>query len=410
MAFNVPKIDNYRKYHSAVAFVGDVHIGPRGESLGALSKLVSQSVTASFLSLFDWLAQKRIRTLVVAGDLFDRTTITPSTVGAIKTRIHDFCNSKGGQVIYLSGNHDRSATEAAGDYLRMFGVDYVTKPSAFRLSGVSTSLPIPRVLCIPWMPGTTARDAIGEGLLEAGSLDDDRKPVALVGHFGVHPDKAPPWVKNDPWYVPATWLIDQCREAGIRYSILAHEHQHMVAVADDGCKAANIGAFAPRSYAEQGSHFGNVAVLHNIRENIDSKRRGPAADLSFELDAVAGIRFYPHGKYACKETSAGSRNWFLVGDGEPGIDCGSETPREVSQTYGAITLISRGAQFKADEDAMPHVTVGDIGAAIEAYLEDNDDAFDDPVQVRRDAAAKGIEARASAVSPGRGMVCSKKYT
>lgn len=389
--WNSPNPLRVRKYKfGAVAFVGDVHIGPRGESLGSYASLASDVVLRSFTKdLFFWLKKKQIQSLVIAGDLFDRTTITPSVVRKVRSSVYDFC-TRGGNISVIAGNHDRSTAELGFDYLPDVNVKKYDSVSVGVIDCGNYSV---RSLFIPYVPGGNATDYLKEHLLRAINKDNVR---VVVGHFGIYGNDAPPWSRADPWYVDADWLIatlDKAAEKnrGSYHVFTAHHHTHSMWLGKR-CVVANIGALNPRSFDQQGLDFGDVAVL----DGLANEKKHQAY---FHMDAVPGIRFYEDAIDCVQACEVSADNWYFVSETIPETSGVFLEPKKLSQVKGAVTLLERGADY-SDFEADVDVTVTDKGEAMHLYIKDNEERFARPARALQDSLAGEI-VRNSAKRPLR---------
>lgn len=378
-----------KKYgKAAAAVVADVHIGPRGDHLGKYSRLASEVVLESFLKLFAWLAEKEIRLLIVAGDLFDRTTISPSVVRQIYTRYQWWFSEKQGNMVVLAGNHDRSVHEMGMEYLPDFGVRKISQPGTIALRQASWSEP-PVALCIPYDRSENATDLLAELYPK-----ESEECHLILGHFGIYGPGAPPWLRDDPWYVSAEFLTDLCGDRRV-HVVCGHHHTHEVWQTEAGGQIMNLGAFNPRSIAETGPAFGNVAVLHNTVDHDRMK-------IDLHKDAVPGIRFFERlGPTIEYHADALTPNWYFVkqlGDAEDRSNFTEPTTLEELQN-GALTLLSQRTNLQ--QAPVLDSATGDPRAAIREFVLSNRETFSDPARVLRDALTGRVVQRKPVQAPPR---------
>jgi len=267
-----------------LAIIADVHLGPRGVSVGQVWEqgVVADRMLATFREVFYWMEENHCRTVIVAGDFFDRRVISPRVVGELQALFEQY-SASGYHMYVMSGNHDVDVHSGnALDYLPDIYVHKVTGPGVVgHIDDMSNMLPSTSVLFAPYVCGMSAVDSIKAA---TKSLDawPGNPPRVLVGHFGVYSDGAPSWEEADPLSLHISDLEKLLRGAGIE--VVACGHYHNAAEFQlKNLTVFQVGSLSPRNFGENGARFGSVLELWGTAE-------GPV-EATHHIGAVSGVRY-----------------------------------------------------------------------------------------------------------------------
>ncbi len=297
-----------------IAIVADPHIGPRGLSVGAVWEqgVVADRMLMTLYELFIWAEENHIRSIIVAGDFFDRRLITPLIIGKLQEHCKQL-SSKGYRLYILSGNHDVDVHSGnALDYLSDLYIYKVVDPCIRgHIDDTSNISPATSILFAPFVCGMTAEDSV-KAAVEKLEAWPGNPPNTLIGHFGVYSDGAAPWELADPLSVHVDFLAKLLRRTGIKLVACGHYHNAAHFELKD-LDVYQVGALSPRNFGENGLMFGNVLEVRGTAE-------GPVQTIH-HMGAISGIRYianesqlYKPFTSEIKDPGALQRCWFVLKD------------------------------------------------------------------------------------------------
>jgi len=341
-----------------VAIVADAHIGPRGTVVGSVIEhdVVEQRVLFSFLELLVVAEEMGISRIIVAGDLFDRSTIAPKFIESLAKAIRQ-AEARGIKLTLVAGNHDWTAgAGSALEYLRPLFVDCVTAPSVQSLGTVSSTVPIPNVAYAPCVPGMPAQESI-TAALQAMVKPHKPKPKLLIGHFGVVNKESPSWLKTDPRAVTTSWLFKELRGTSIKLVVCGHHHNAGM-WKKHGIEVRQIGALSPRGFGELGYWYGNVVI-------VDGLTSGPLTAYN-DLGVVSGVRYIQDAKdwvgiEACLASAL--RCWYIIRGRDTKVPA-SLSSLKVVESPGSVNDVMGGAVTCVDYHRIGHKPAVDLGSSV----------------------------------------------
>jgi len=338
---------------------------------------VGERMLATFGELYYWAVDKSIRTIIVAGDTFDKRLIEPKCVKALHLLLEMARSTKGMRFVFLSGNHD--VDQWCGNALDYLPSTYCTRfyePVKTRVyeTGTHDAGGGADVLFIPFVPGKSAEESITEGL-ERQCPVGMGSPRVMVGHFGLYSDGAPVWQQQDPLSVHVDWVSSRAKKAGIQ--VVACGHYHNAAHFEvKGVDLYQIGSLSPRNFSETGLRFGNVLVVEGIQDGSLKCHHG--------LGVIAGVRYIDHidqmDDTYTRELHGKSvlgRCWYLTrGMSEnplPKYATPTPSPDKLEDVIGGAWTVSDGATpqpFKDGVEVGPEgvSSIGAVGKYVRANL------------------------------------------
>ena len=86
-----------------IIHTGDIHLGSGGGKLPmGLAKTRRREITDAFVRMFDYAKENNVKTVIIAGDLFDKA----NPPNSLKREALQIMGGFNGTVIYVKGNHD----------------------------------------------------------------------------------------------------------------------------------------------------------------------------------------------------------------------------------------------------------------------------------------------------------------
>jgi DNA repair exonuclease SbcCD nuclease subunit len=374
--------------HGKFAVIADAHIGPvRFPSPNP--RVLAQARVDAFRRAVKRITATGVRSIVIAGDLFDGVVIPPGIVQEMGALFNEYANY-GIQFVLILGNHERDILEHAGSYVDLHVVPVLdTDPMLITdVQGQCSTWIVP----VPYSPVWTAKQAIQTGLRKG--RDFDGTPQIMVGHFGLYDDDDPGYMKHDPWFVPVDWLSDECSGAGVSLVLCGHLHQAKV-WNRNGVRMISIGSLSPTSAKESGRVFGNVAIVGNL-ETVTRDSYGKVK-VDLYTNENPGVRYVAGEdleQYTVEDLQEG--NWLLV-TSEPSqglLPCWYppfSIPETVEETRGAVTQ-----RWAHTSDVLPvrHTTRKDFETpvtAITRYVTLHKDKMKGPIQgLKTDAVSRVV--------------------
>ena len=243
----------------SIGIVADVHVGNHRQSGGEMTCGVNVRCR-EVLDVLE-MAAREVRTLVVAGDLFDVSNPSPQVITATAEAL-----SSAEEVVILVGIHERVSMRDGDHALGPLGllpnVTVVQNSTVLHIEGTC-------LVCIPhhvgrpmeWLP-----DELDKLDFPDGSI--------LVTHVGIADDGTPPWLVNsDCIHIGHVNLL--CDEYRLRGVVVGDWHGHKwwrhgdvssVAKAKEAAHIVQVGALVPTGWDNPGvSGYGVVLKVPEFR-------------------------------------------------------------------------------------------------------------------------------------------------
>jgi DNA repair exonuclease SbcCD nuclease subunit len=341
-----------------LAVVADLHLGPKG---GKFGRIIEDRLILTVQDLFKQLREDLVQNVVFAGDTFDRVLLLPRFVSQFKNLLHEYW-CQGMRFTFISGNHEHTEKDGRALEYLPFSHECVFVPSIVAKDYGSVPGPI---LAVPYIPARTAEEVI----LEAVSLAQEKStnawecPKIMIGHFGVYDEKAPKWLVEDKQAVSVDWLARVVEDTLIEVIVVGHHHTAAFYTRGE-LTIFQVGALSPRSFADNGLKYGNVAIINEV---------GNSLVCNTQFGYVSGVRYLSEGSptRGCIPEYTMNTSWYIT-DVE-GYVCNSPVVNSPETVYdiedGAITFIDRKVKKHMEESDRPVLECPQAEEATQAFIE-----------------------------------------
>lgn len=196
----------------------------------------------------------------------------------------------------LLGNHERDS-DARGDHalgplLEGGALDSLTEDRGIVEVLDGRGRCGAAVLMLSFAPGASAEESIAAALEEAPWPPTDDAVRILCMHWGVKSDDEhapPPWLQDSREGIHVDRLAELCARRRVSHVFAGHWHWH-ASWASRGVRVVQVGALAPRGFADADADCGSYVVLDDrarvMRQRVDGPRFYSFAAPSPEWDAA----------------------------------------------------------------------------------------------------------------------------
>jgi DNA repair exonuclease SbcCD nuclease subunit len=343
-----------------LAVVADLHLGPKG---GKFGRIIEDRLMLTVQDLLKQLREDLVQNIVFAGDTFDRVLLLPRFVSQFKNLLHEYW-CQGMRFTFISGNHEHTEKDGRALEYLPFSHECVFVPSIVAKDYGSVPGPI---LAVPYIPARTAEEVI----LEAVSLAQEKStnawecPKIMIGHFGIYDEKAPKWLVEDKQAVFVDWLAKVVEDTFIEVIVVGHHHTAAFYTRGE-LTIFQVGALFPRSFADSGLKYGNVAIINEV---------GNSLVCNTHPGYVSGVRYLTEDSPECEYIPEHTMNtsWYItdlvdcVGDEHCEVVNNPETVYDIED--GAVTFIDRKAKKHMEESDRPVLECPQAEEATQAFIE-----------------------------------------
>lgn len=291
----------------------------------------------SFRRAVAWAIEHGVKSLIVAGDLFDASVIAPRIIAQLNEMFLDYESM---QFYLLTGNHDCSTHSGnALHYVRVHhNVEVVELTNTIFVVREPTGGQA-HALFVPWAPGQSAVDAMKQALSVLRRRPE--QPKLMVCHFGLYgfdDDQDEVWMQHDPSAVNARWLAHMLEDTSIEAVVAGHFHTARAGVFPrTQCRALRVfqvGSLNAASSRDMGTHYGHIVRLGNLADD------GP---ISWQLDhgITPGVRYVQSRQDIEKDREdLRLENWYITHDASAAdvFNSLAARPGDIDETFGAVTV------------------------------------------------------------------------